>query len=336
MLPLRLLPGTTQDDVRSRTEAIRTFYRCARVEVLPDRFRGDRVTVRLFRLPVPPSVSYPFESLLSDQVVPLRATRPLPLGLNNSQEPVSITLFDPYSGGTSLLIGGVPGSGKTTALRVLMSGLAATTACILSIDPTGGAEGALWGNRIDRLVPTAEHAPTMELLQLVLSLIERRGRILGAGGTTVLFQPVCLVCDELAEISAAGSPKQQEEARAALRRIVALSRKCSVSVVMATQRTTSTNIDVTTRSLAAWRLALAHPDDVHGSEALLGLGRREASLLSKFDTGVGYLTNGGAPEMVTVYDLPASLVGNLSGVFAPVSLDEVMAWDEASLHELTA
>ena len=150
-----------------------------------------------------------------------------------------------------------------------------------------------------------------------------------------MFTPVVLVCDELAELAAAGTPKEQEEARAALRRIVALGRKAAVSVVLATQRTTSTSIDVTTRSLVAWRLALAHPDDLHGSEALLGPGRREAALLTKTDVGVGYLTNGGTPTMVRVFHIAAEQVSTVAAGCVSPSLDDLTLWEMASLRELT-
>ena len=42
---------------------------------------------------------------------------------------------------------------------------------------------------------------------------------------------------------------------------------------------------MTTRGLVAWHLALAHPDDTHGSEALRGPGRRDAAALTKHHIG---------------------------------------------------
>ena len=315
-------------------EGIRAFYGAARIEIERDTQRGDRVTVLLHSRPVPRSLPYPVRTVSPNEVLPPSPTRPLSIGLDGRGAPVNLPLFG-AAGGTSLLAGGVPGSGKSSLVRVILAGLAPTQTCIVAIDPTGGAEGRLWGRRITQLVSSAEPVPTMTLLREVLALIERRGRILGAGGPIGRFTPVVLVCDELAELAAAGTPKEQDEARTALRRIVALGRKADVSVVLATQRTTSTSIDVTTRSLVAWRLALAHPDDVHGSEALLGPGRREAALLAKSDVGVGYLTNGGTPTMVTVFHLSAEQVGHVVAGCGTSSLEDIASWETASLRELT-
>ena len=91
---------------------------------------------------------------------------------------------------------------------------------------------------------------------------------------------------------------------------------------------------MTTRSLTAWRIALAHPDDVHGSEAILGAGRREAADLSKGDVGVAYMTSGGAPSLVRVYrvDEEQALRSARSGFVR--SMVELAELDEALLREL--
>ena len=183
-------------------------------------------------------------------------------------------------------------------------------------------------------VLSAEPAPTLELLHSVQDLIVRRGELIGAGSPLSLLNPLVLVVDELAELSGAGTPKQQDEARTALRRIVALGRKANVAVVMGTQRTTATSIDVTTRSLVAWRLALAHPDDVHGSEALLGSGRRDAATLTKADAGAGFLTNGGPPTLVRVFGLPSDEVHELSRTGIGLDFTALRSWDDTGLREL--
>ncbi len=331
-VPLRLLGGTTGTDVERRAEALRALYRCARVEVVADRLRGDWATVVLHRSVFPDVCDYPALGP-AERVVPLAAVSPLPLGVDTRGRPVGLPLFT-SAGGSSVLVGGVPGSGKTGTLRTLLAGLAPTTASIVIIDPTGGAEAALWRERTSASVLSAEAEPTVELLSELLALIERRGRVLGAGATTGMLPPVVLVCDELAELAAAGTTRQQEDARTLLRRVVALGRKANVSCVLATQRTTATSIDVTTRSLAAWRIALAHPGDVHGSEAILGAGRREAAELSKGDVGVAYVTSGGVPSLVRVYrvDEEQALCASRRGVWR--SMSELAELDEALLREL--
>lgn len=332
VLPVTVEAGTTPARLVERADLLRALYRCASVEVLPDAQRGDRAFVVLHRSALPPSAAYP--TLNPHSVMPRSPFEPLPLGLDLSGDVVTVPLFDPGSGGTTMLVGGVPGSGKTTALRALLAGVAPTPATLLVIDPTGGAEASLWHHRTSVAVTSADPYASIDLLRAVLNLIERRGRLLGAGAERSTVTPVVLCCDELAELAAAGTPKQQDEARGHLRRIVALGRKANVSCVLATQRTTATSIDVTTRSLAGWRVALAHPDDVHGSEALLGPGRRHAAELSKDHPGVAYLTNGGTPRLLRVLSVPDEQVSELALSGAGRSLDDLAGWEHAALREL--
>lgn len=331
-LPLRLIDGTSSSDLTQAADRLRSMYRCARVDVSPDPTRGDRVVLRLFHDAEPPSLPYPWQERAAE-VVPPRWDVPVPLGVTASGALASVPLFDRTMGGSSLLIGGVPGSGKSTALRVVMAGLCPTTTTMLLIDPTGGAEARLWLPRLSAVVDDADATPTIDLLRQVLGLIELRGRLLGLGCPIALLSPVLLVVDELAEMAAAGQPKAQDEARALLRRIVALGRKANVACVLATQRTTATSIDITTRSLVSWRFALAHPDDPHGSEALLGPGRHDAARLSKRSVGAGYLTNGGSPELVRVFVLERESVPTLLAGGALLSLAQVRSLDEAALRE---
>lgn len=327
-LGLQLLRGTTHDDVAAAAERIRSLYGCARVDVIPDTDHGNRVAVALRWLAQPASIEYMSIAPPSRSLVPPRPSTPLPIGLDLDGEPIALSLFHTVLGGTSLLIGGVPGTGKTNALRIVLAGLAQTPAQVVVIDPTGGAEAGLWRPRLSASVVDADAVATAELLHEVLSLIERRGRLLSAGVVTGDFPPVVVVCDELAELGAAGTPKQQDEVRTLLRRVVALGRKANVACVFATQRTTSSSIDVTTRSLVAWRLALAHPGDRYGSEALLGPGRYAAADLSKESRGLGYLTDGGEPHLVQVFSLAAGDILHYLNPGLGLPLSEVARWDE--------
>lgn len=333
-MSLRLQGGTTYDDVAGAAERIRSLYRCARVEVIADAEQGNRAEVALRWLTWPDARHYSTAGSTTHSLVPPRATAPLPIGLDLNGETVSLALFDPTVGGTSLLIGGVPGSGKTTALRVVLAGLAQTPAHLVLIDPTGGAEAGLWRPRLSALVVDADAGATAEVLQQVLAIVERRGKMLSEGARPGDLSPVVLVCDELAELGAAGTSKQQDEVRTLLRRVTALGRKTNIACVFATQRTTATSIDVTTRSLVAWRLALAHPGDRYGSEALLGPGRYGASELPKERRGLGYLTDGGEPRLIQVLHLePTDIPLYLNpGLGRP--LQEVALWDEVLAREL--
>lgn len=333
-LPVRLRGSCSQEEVQAAAGRLRALYRCARVEVIPDRHRGDRVAVVIHTELLPPSRPWgPMHP--ADAVVPPSAAQLLPLGVDDHGRVVGVRLFDAETGGSSALIAGVPGSGKTTAVRVLLAGLAPTTAAIAVIDPTGGSESSLWSPRLSASVTSAEPEPTIDLLRSVLDLVAGRGPLVAAGAQVSLLTPVLLVCDELAELAAVGTAKQQEEARTLLRRITALGRKANVGVLLATQRTTSTSIDVTTRSLVAWRVALAHPDDPHGSEAVLGPSRYQAAQLASTDRGAAYVTAGGPPALARVFDLDRGAVPTLACQGRPLDFEQVRAWDSAALRELT-
>lgn len=322
-------------DVERASPSLASVFGCARVEVEHDASRSDRCVVVFHRLRLPAFASFPVEGLALDGLLPQSSTMPLPLGVDANGDAVALPLFTSV-GGTTLLVGGIPGTGKTGAVRTLLCGLAPTTASVFVIDPTGGAEASRWSSRLSAVVADADPGRTCDLLGELLALVVRRGEVLGAGGVTTMFPPVVLVCDELAELAAAGTSKQQDDARSLLRRLVALGRKTNVSCILATQRTTSTSIDVTTRSLAGWRLALPHPDDATGSEALLGPGRRQAADLSRDDVGAGFLTNGGPPRLIRVFESTDQLVEALRTTGSGLGLCELMHLDSVALRELTS
>jgi hypothetical protein len=334
-LPLRLRAGTTVADVERASGSLASVFGCARVVVEPDSERSDRCVVVFHRLRLPRFSPYPVDGLALDGLLPQSSTMPLPLGVDANDDTVALPLFTDV-GGTTLLIGGIPGTGKTAALRALLCGLAPTTASVFVIDPTGGAEALRWSGRLSAVVTDADPVRTCALLGQLLALVVRRGEVLGAGGETTMFPPVVLVCDELAELAAAGTSKQQDDARSLLRRLVALGRKTNVSCILSTQRTTSTSIDVTTRSLAGWRLALPHPDDATGSEALLGPGRRQAADLSRDDVGAGFLTNGGPPRLIRIFEATDGHVEALRTAGSGLSLCELEHLDSVALRELTS
>jgi len=331
-ISLTLLEGTTAEDVEKALGRVCSLYRCAGGKVERSHHRQDKVRLWLYFAQLDQHIDYPFGR--SNSIVPPRETLEIPLGVGLSGETVGVRLFDRGIGGSSLLIGGVPGSGKTNALRVVMMGLSQTPTTLLLVDPTGGAEAHLWSRRVSASVVTGDAGETAEMLDSVLRLISRRGNLLGRGISRDDLLPVCLVCDELAELGAASTPKEQEQVRAQLRRVVSLGRKANVACVFATQRTTAASIDVTTRSLVAKRLALPHPGDPHGSEALLGPGKYDAARLSAGDRGLGYLSDGGEPQLLRVFALSEADVAHRAAGPTGPSLEDLEFWDDVLARSL--
>lgn len=205
----RLHGSMTQSDLEGAADILRSYYRCARVEFEHDRLQGHRSSSMVRQVLLPPHWHHPTQLDRHPTLFPPPVTAPVPLVLDMHRNCVSVPLFG-GDGAASFLVGGVPGSGKTMTLRTLLAGLAPTAATIVAIDPSGGAESIRWAQRLAASVSLAEPGDTIDLLVEVLDLIHRRGRLLGSGGTVALHNPVVLVCDELAELAAAGMPKQQE------------------------------------------------------------------------------------------------------------------------------
>ncbi len=331
---LTLHSGTTQEQLIKAVPTLRSVLKCARVDVVPDVHRGDLAAVVAYRYAVPPVVDYPMHLLEASGVLPLSAYRPLPLGVNGDGAFVGVHLFNENDGGTSILLASVPSGGKSSALRALIAGLAPTATDIVVLDPTGGSEAHHWDERATAIVDHAKPSQTIEVLREIVDIIERRGKLRGLDAPLTLLHPLAVVCDELAALGSAGSTKEQNEIQALLRQAVATGRKANVAFVLATQRTTYTSMDTTLRALVDWRLGLAHPNDPAGSEAVLGSGRIHAAWLRKEDKGVGYLTNGGEPQLVRVFNLPPSKLADLPAMMPRRSFDEIRFWDEVCAREL--
>lgn len=299
-LPLRLVPPATAASVEAQAEALATAFGVARVRVARDDGRADRVVLGLdFRTGLGPH-AYPLDH--RTMWMPDSAGTPVLLGLDDDGSEVRLPLH-----GSSLLIGGSPGSGKSTAIRTLLAGLARQRhTALVGIDPKR-VELAPWRDRFSALVVGNEAEPTLHLLRQLVAEVQRRAEHLQAQG--LLFAhpdesmpALVLVIDEWAELAADGSSKQRAEAQELLRRYVSLGRAVGCSAVLATQRPTSDTVDTGTRALLAHRLALRCGDRWQ-SEAILGQGNHEATRIPVSAPGTGLLSSGPVQRSVQVFDL---------------------------------
>lgn len=268
----------------------------------------------------------PYPTQISSGEVPARTPWSVPLGRDADGYPVQFTLFDD-AGGTVSLIAGSPGTGKSSTLRLLMAALAPTRTAIVWLDPKSGADAAAFSARA-QVCPTAISATeALRVIHDLNALVRRRVDRLARLGTIGRVQPVVVLIDEWAALGVDGSRKDKEQLDAELRRLAATGRAALVSVVLATQRPTSTTIDVATRSLAATRLCFAVGDQ-HASIAALGVPGAE-QLNPLRDRGTAYLDAGCGLSKVRIYGVPTalpSLVEEFRGL--RTTLDTISSWEQ--------
>jgi len=234
----------------------------------------------------------------------------MPIGVDDNGEVVFIRLL-----GHSVLIGGLPGSGKSLGCRTMLAGLAASRdVCLVGIDPKR-AELILWRDRFSHLVLGHEADETIELLQLLLDEVHQRAVYLATTGRATLepsaeYPNIVLVIDEWAEMAAGGTAKERALAAEMLRRFVSLGRAVNGTVILLTQKPTNEVIDTGTRSLLGYRFALRCGDRFQ-ADSILGAGAYEASQLIGAAPGRALWTDGGAASALQFYEIEDQQVAEL-------------------------
>jgi S-DNA-T family DNA segregation ATPase FtsK/SpoIIIE len=307
-LTLRLRPPATAAVLDAYPEPLATAFGVARVRVAADPARADRATVALDLWPSLGAVAYPQDSRLV--WLPRDSATPVPLGLDEDGEEVRLPLY-----GASLLVAGSPGSGKSTALRAVLAGLAGQRdTALVGIDPKR-VELTPWRNRLSSLVVGNEAEPTLRLLRDLVAEVQHRAARLADQGL-VAARPdaetpaLVLVVDEWAELGAEGTSKQRAEAHELLRRYVSLGRAVGCSAVLATQRPTSDTVDTGTRALLAHRLTLRCGDRWQ-SEAILGQGNDQAARIPLSSAGWGLLASGPDVRGIQVYGIDPARIAQV-------------------------
>ena len=200
-------------------------------------------------------------------LVPIRVDK-VPFGIDSDGYVVKLPLFT-NSGGTNTLIGGNPGQGKTSALKIILFGLIETNTCIIWFDPKAGSDAIPYRERVNVISNPLEPIEYLKALRNISSIIYSRNKLVSLGYDISIFPRIVLFVDEWGTLGNMGSKQDQTEIQSELRKIVSIGRSSNVSVVLATQRPTSANVDVATRELCNNRVAFQVGDD-HGSEAILG------------------------------------------------------------------
>lgn len=325
-VPLVVLPGGSFSEVEAAAERIAIALRVEEVRL---HRTGPRIIELTTRPALPehlPDYPYPVEPV---GLVPARTPASVGIGVDADGRVVELPLFD-EAGGTVVLVAGSPGSGKSSALRLIIAGTSPTATTVMWFDPKGGADAAPFAHRVEAIADAIIASVVLDRLNLLVELINTRSRALAAGWSPSLLRPVLVLVDEWASFGVDGSKQERAEVEAALRRIAATGRAARVSLVLATQRPTSTTIDVATRGLAATRLCFAVGDQ-HASVAALGLPGAEL-LHPARDRGTALIYDGAELRKVRCFRVPPNLIAATraaAGLATPVA--ELLAFERAAL-----
>jgi hypothetical protein len=114
---LRVAPPLSAPRFGVASTQLAVAYGVARVRVIEDPLRADRLSLFLDERLVVGALQYPEDTRAL--WLPTNPSASVPIGIDDQGSAVSVTLL-----GHGALLGGNPGSGKSNGLRVLLAGLA--------------------------------------------------------------------------------------------------------------------------------------------------------------------------------------------------------------------
>ena len=297
---LRIKPGSDVEKLFDKKGNLSSALNADEIEL-------RRVAPRLVELiarPVMPSKLPDFQIVKSQEIIPPRTPFQVPLGIDADGLVSYLPLFDD-AGGSVSLIAGNPGSGKSSALKIIVASLIQTSTGIVWFDPKGGADASEFANRVEVIPNSIDSKTVEEKLRQINRIIMRRATAMANGYDINGVSPIVILIDEWASLGVDGVKKERERVEEQLRRLAATGRASRVSLILATQRPTATTIDVATRGLATTRLVFA-VGDVHASIAALGHPGAE-NLHPMKDRGVAFLNDASKVRKVRMYRVPQDL-----------------------------
>jgi hypothetical protein len=299
---IRLGTGTSPTRLQKKIEHIAVGMKME--EAVLERVKRNRFKIVFRNKSENTFPEYPKQQNQMNQEIKKLKIMSIPFGRNADGYQVALPIFT-ENGGTVSLIGGLQGQGKSSALKLLVSGLAETDDCIIWFDAKSGADALSYTWRVNTYTDPINPVPYLETLKSIYNSILVRNRLLSSGLKFELLPRIVLLIDEWYLLSAIGEKTFQSDIQTYLRRIVAVGRSANVSVILATQRPTSQNIDVTTRELCNTRIAF-YCGDIHASEAILGQSGAEDKT-NPLRQGEALVWINGHLERTTLFQVPNPL-----------------------------
>ncbi len=270
---------------------------------------------------------YPKENVLSDTPQQISS---IPFGVNADGYQVRLPIFN-SSGGTVNLIGGIPGQGKSSALKLIVSGFANSNTCIIWFDPKSG-DASEYQARVNVYKDPINPEGYLSTLKSLNKTALRRNFITSQGVSILPLPKIILMVDEWFLFSSSfGDKATQNEIQMELRKIVAIGRSANISVILATQRPTSQNIDITTRELSNTRIAF-YCGDIHASEAILGQPGAEDKT-NPLKPGEALIWLDGLLQRTSLYGVPDPQINVNRFAGLKQSPEDLAHWEEIYCHE---
>jgi S-DNA-T family DNA segregation ATPase FtsK/SpoIIIE len=254
-------------DVDTARDRIASALHVANVLLEPSAGRADRVVLRLLRDTLPKGpIRCPWE-----ETAETNGWRPVPIGLSDVLDPVLVRLV-----GRSILIGGSPGSGKSSLLQLTAAWAAlCPDMWLFTADGKHGMELGRW-TRFTFGSGSNDISEVNEALAAILRHLERAGELLAKQGAREAtpecgLRPGLVVIDELASFTLHPDKAAAKEFERLLHAIVSRGRAAGIGVVCATQRPSVDVVVGLLRASFSTRVAY-HCADRDASDTILGAG----------------------------------------------------------------
>lgn len=245
-----------------------------------------------------------------------------PIGVDLYGNETSLPIFSEV-GGSTTLIGGNPGFGKSSLIKIIFLGLSETNTALFWLDAKYGADANQFRARSEVLDNPKNPQAFLDFIVKLNQLVDERNNFRGMGKDISLLRKVVVFIDEWAVLANSGNKQLQTDFAKELKGLISVSRTAFVSVVLATQRPTKENVDTTSKELANIRIAFQVMDK-YASEAILGIPGAEQGT-TELPRGVCLMLEGVNLKKVSIYEVPNNIkqvINEYSGL--KISIDELL------------